>query len=119
MMHSIQITTGELIDRITILKLKVLANPTKNNQDQLSYFSDIWEKISVDEKIKIDDLIYKLFDINKNLWDLEDKVRSTKDNDTFSICAKLIFENNQTRNSIKKDIDKIMKSKFYEEKFYS
>lgn len=119
MIHNIPISTGELLDRITILKLKTSANTTKNNLNQLATLMQLWIDIPLEERLKVDDLIHKLFEINKTLWGLEDKVRSTQDNNILLICAKAIFENNTARNLIKKDIDKIMKSEFFEEKIYS
>ncbi len=119
MMHDIKITTGELLDRITILKLKVLANPVKNNGDQLENLLKLWDEINIQDKIKVELLKQELFEVNKYLWSLEDKVRSTENDETLLECAKLIFKNNIKRNSIKKDIDKILKSDFYEEKIYN
>lgn len=119
MIHNIPISTGELLDRITILKLKSSINPTTNNINQLTVLMQLWTDIPLEERLKADELMHKLFEINKTLWDLEDKVRSTKQNDILLSCAKLIFENNMLRNSVKKDIDKIMKSDFFEEKIYS
>lgn len=119
MMHYIKITTGELLDKITILKLKSLINPTKNNSDQLSILMQLWTDIPLQERLKVDELTHRLFEINKILWNLEDKVRSSKDDSVILETAKLIFKNNTERNFIKKDIDKIMKSEFFEEKFYS
>lgn len=118
MIHNIPISTGELLDRITILKLKCSANPTKNNINQLTTLMQLWTDVSLEERLKTDELMHKLFEINKLLWDLEDKVRSTNENEFLLAYAKSIFENNTLRNLIKKDIDKIMKSDFYEEKIY-
>lgn len=119
MTHNIPISTGELLDRITILKLKTSANTTKNNLNQLATLMQLWIDIALEERLKVDDLVHKLFEINKTLWELEDKVRSTKKDEILLETAKLIFEKNTERNLIKKDIDKIMKSEFYEEKIYS
>lgn len=119
MIHSIPISTGELIDRITILKLKSSANPTENNINQLAALMHLWNDISVEERLKIDNLMHKLLETNKELWNLEDKVRSTNNDSELLNYAKQIFKKNTERNFLKKDIDKVMKSKFYEEKIYS
>ncbi len=119
MIHNIPISTGELLDRITILKLKTSVNTTKNNINQLATLMQLWIDIPLEERVKVDELIHKLFEINKKLWNLEDLVRSTKDDSVLLSSAKEIFLTNTLRNSIKKDIDKIMKSEFFEEKIYS
>lgn len=118
MIHNIPITTGELLDKITILKLKVAISSTQNNMNQLTALMLLWADVPIEERIKIDQLIYRLFETNKEIWNLEDKVRSTKDDSELLECAKLIFKKNQERNYIKKDIDKAMKSDYYEEKVY-
>ena len=119
MIHNIPISTGELLDRITILKLKTSANTTKNNINQLATLMQLWIDIPLEERLKVDELMHKLFEINKKLWNLEDLVRSTKNDVILLDSAKQIFESNMLRNNIKKDIDKIMKSEFFEEKIYN
>ena len=119
MIHNIPISTGELLDRITILKLKSSANTTKNNINQLATLMQLWVDIPLEERLKVDTLFHKLFEINKILWELEDKVRSVKEDSIILETAKLIFEKNTERNFIKKGIDKMMKSDFFEEKIYS
>ena len=93
-MHNIPISTGELLDRITILKLKTSANTTKNNINQLATLMQLWIDIPLEERLKVDELMHKLFEINKKLWNLEDLVRSTKDDVILLDSAKQIFESN-------------------------
>lgn len=116
MLHNILISSGELIDKITILKIKCSVINNENNINQLENLLNIYNQISEDLRIKILPLEEDLFSVNKVIWKYENIVRSNISDEKFIESAKCIFEFNQKRNTIKKEIDKKLNSSFFDEK---
>ena len=122
----IPISWGELFDKITILQIKI-ENLQENNAlknvkteyDQLYkiYNSNFLE----DEKAKL--LMVSLTQINKKLWDIEDKIRDKerikKFDEEFIELARNVYFTNDKRSKIKRDINKTFGSTIIEEKSYS
>ena len=119
------ISSGELIDKISILKInkkKISSKAKLNNiNKELFYLNKIYLKFLVKTK-KL--LFYEreLLKINKILWDIEDKIRlleSKKDfNNKFIDLARSVYINNDKRSEIKKKINKLTGSNLVEEKSY-
>ena len=122
---TIPVSSGELIDKISILKIKrkKIINKSKlqNINHELSLLNKIY-KNNFKKNKKI--LLYekKLIKINKKLWDVEDKIRlleSKKDfNNKFIDLARSVYINNDKRSEIKKKINKLTGSNLVEEKSY-
>lgn len=122
----IQISWGELFDKLTILKIKLTKLKDKNA---------LWNvKTEHDQLIKIYNknflqnsnaklLISDLKQINEKLWDIEDKIREKERNKTFDEefieLARNVYMTNDQRSSIKRNINEIFGSKIIEEKSYS
>ena len=121
----IPVSSGELIDKISILKIKrkKIVNKSKlqNINNELSLLNKIY-KNNFKKNKKI--LLYekKLIKINKKLWDIEDKIRyleSKKNfNQQFINLARAVYINNDERSKIKKKINKLTGSYLIEEKSY-
>ena len=122
----IPVSWGELFDKITILEIKIenlqekkaLKN-VKTEYDQLNriYNSNFLE----DEKAKL--LMNSLTQINKKLWDIEDKIRHKerikKFDEEFIELARNVYFTNDKRSKIKRDINENFGSTIIEEKSYS
>ena len=121
----IPVSSGELVDKISILKIKrrKIVNKSKlqNINKELSLLNKIY-KNNFQKNKKI--LLYekKLIKINKKLWDIEDKIRyleSKKNfNQQFINLARAVYINNDERSEIKKKINKLTDSHIIEEKSY-
>ena len=121
----VPVSSGELIDKIAILKIKKkkIFNKSKlqNINNELSLLNEIYKNNFKNNK-KL--LLYekKLIKINKKLWDIEDKIRfleSKKNfNQQFIDLARAIYINNDKRSEIKKKINKLTGSRLIEEKSY-
>ena len=121
----VPVSSGELIDKIAILKIKKKKifnkSKLKNINNELSLLNEIYKNNFKNNK-KL--LLYekKLIKINKKLWDIEDKIRfleSKKNfNQQFIDLARAIYINNDERSEIKKKINKLTGSYFVEEKSY-
>ena len=122
---AVPVSSGELIDKISILKIKrrKIVNKSKlqNINKELSFLNKIY-KNNFQKNKKI--LLYekKLIKINKKLWDIEDKIRyleSKKNfNQQFINLARAVYINNDQRSEIKKKINELTGSYLIEEKSY-
>ena len=77
--YFIQCSYGEIIDKYTILKIKLSKSTDEKQTINIKTEFDELQKY-----IKNDDILYeKLFEINKKLWILEDTIRYKSDKKEF------------------------------------
>lgn len=123
-MFEIPVSNGEIIDKFTILKIKLnkIHDSKKINyiKKELNLIKEYVKEIK--QKNDIDKLINDLQIINETLWDLEDIIRiKEKDkefDEEFINIARNIYKNNDFRCDIKLKINKITDSTLYEVKSY-
>ena len=122
----IPISWGELFDKITILQIKIEnlqeKNALKNVKTEYDQLYKIYNSNFLeDEKAKL--LMVSLTQINKKLWDIEDKIRDKerikKFDEEFIKLARNVYFTNDKRSKIKRDINKTFGSTIIEEKSYS
>lgn len=120
----IKTSVGEVVDKYTILTIKKLLIYDK---DKLENIEKEWHYIknalSRDYPNALtDELTQNLYTINKKLWSIEDDIReceSKKDfSDKFIQLARSVYETNDIRAVIKKQINIKYNSEFLEEKSY-
>ena len=120
-----EISAGELLDKISILEIKLEKIKDKNNLNEINKEYKML-KNSQNSNIEITDEIKKLFkevkQVNKNLWDIEDKLRVCEKNKdfgkNFTDLARGVYLNNDKRSKIKLQINKILDSNIREIKQY-
>ena len=119
----IKISNGELLDRISILELKMLRveDPSKSAAIKREFYELNPKCVNLftknDSSLQV--LYLELARINGELWDLENEVRKSNIRDKqFILASKKIFKLNQTRNDIKNDINMITGSDYLEVKQY-
>lgn len=118
------ISLGELMDKISILKIKKknISDKSKLNfiNDELMLLEEILEKSVINKKIS--EYLYKLVEVNSKLWKIEDKIRDCerdkKFNQEFIDLARAVYITNDLRSEIKLDINKYFGSKLVEVKSY-
>ena len=82
----VEVSVGELLDKISILEIK---KEKIKDTEKLKYISNEHSilKEQLDEKVKNDDKLEKLFlklkEINTKLWDIEDDKRDCEKNKDF------------------------------------
>ena len=121
-----EISAGELLDKISILEIKLKKIQDKSNQKEINKEYKILKKAQK-SNIKLNEKSINLFkelkNINLKLWDIEDKVRIfEKDknfNEIFVQLAREVYFNNDRRAKIKLEINKIFKSNIIEIKKYA
>ena len=121
-MLKIPVSLGELVDKITILKIKLkfLSGQKKAN---VKNEYDLLNKELRNSSINIrEDLIEDLQMTNQKLWELEDKIRVKELNNDFKEdfveLARNIYKLNDKRYEIKNKINKKYNSIIFEEKIY-
>jgi len=120
-----EISAGELLDKISILEIKLKKIEDKNNLEEIKKEYKILQKIQ-NSSIKFDDKIKELFDsikkVNIKLWNVEDKLRVCEKNKDFGKnfieLAREVYFNNDKRSKIKSEINKILGSNIREVKQY-
>jgi len=119
----VPISIGELIDKISILKIKL----NKMNGKQLSNVKNELKALEAIVKAKnllIEPSISKnLNEVNLLLWEIEDKIRLKEMNNMFDNefiqLARSVYQQNDKRASLKRKINCMYNSQFIEEKLYS
>ena len=119
-------SAGELIDKITILEIKVknIRDPEKNrNVVKELEALDICLKKNVSDTHHLTDLRASLKSINETLWDIEDDIRLCEQRgdfgDKFIKLARSVYRQNDKRAAVKKEINLLLGSSIIEEKSYA
>lgn len=119
------ISVGELLDKISILELKLdeiyNTEQQKNIEHEHQLLIKIKNKLSFTEQVY--ELTHQLKEINQNIWRIENQKRSCEANKIFddkfvSLSRELYFYNDK-RGQIKKEINKLTGSEVVEEKKYT
>ena len=124
----IQIGIGEAYDRLTILEIKLEriedANKISNISKEYDYLVGTMATIVPpnDEDGSLQEAIFRLKEVNRELWDLEDALREYEKDNTFDqafiTMARNIYKFNDERAALKKTINQFHNSYFVEEKSY-
>ncbi len=124
----IEVSFGELVDKITILEIKSLriAELAKkvNIQAELQALNLAWEQISAPlrSSLEVQRSRDELKQVNEQLWDIEDAIRELERQKTFDGAfielARRVYFMNDERAHLKKRLDGILGSRFSEEKSY-
>ena len=124
-MITIEISYGELFDKISILEIKKTkltnSDDIKNVTFELNLLIDALNKSNI-QKYDINQLFNELKKINLQLWEIEDRIREKEkynvfDNE-FIQLARSVYRTNDKRSKIKKDINVDLKSEVFEVKSY-
>lgn len=121
MIH-VPISLGELVDKITILQIKLLEikDPEKLKNIQKEY--DLLTSLDayVLQKESLNTYIRDLFVVNHKLWILEEDIRRFEKENSFGNffidCARGVYKTNDERSRIKKEINLKFGSELIEEK---
>lgn len=118
----IEVSNGEIIDKLTIIQIKLerikdqakLANLQREYDELIKVSSSI---------INTSDPLYKeLYDVNCELWDIEDHIRDLERNKDFGKdfieTARAVYFKNDRRSEVKREINLKTSSGLIEEKSY-
>jgi hypothetical protein len=118
-------SVGDLIDRITILRIKKMnfsdSTKVKIVMEHLARLENILFH-TVDSSVQLDNAIQSLAKINSSLWNLENTLRQHLENAQFDKAfiktVKAIVENNAERANVKRKINNEYNSSMIEQKEY-
>jgi hypothetical protein len=121
---SIQVSHGELLDRLSILQIKNqrIQSPEKlvNVRKELDLLQGQAETLLTNKKIL--EAYVSLKRTNGILWDIEDRIRLKEKNSNFDSefveLARSVYFQNDARGRIKRHINEISGSELIEEKEY-
>ena len=121
-----EISPGELLDKISILEIKLEKIDNKVNLKEIEKEYKILNEIK-NSAIELTDEIKNLFksikEINLNLWNIEDKLRVCEKNEDFGKdfvqLAREVYFNNDKRAKIKSEINEKLNSNIREIKHYA
>jgi hypothetical protein len=122
----IEVGAGELIDKITILKIKsdrmTDAAKLKNVKHELDVLSRASEE-NLTQSDELDRLEDALRQVNEALWVIEDDIRACEAardfGPKFIELARSVYIQNDKRAAIKKSINELCGSSIVEEKSYT
>jgi len=118
---NIEVSNGEILDKITILRLKLEHIHDQQKRANIIKEYDFLKDIS-DEIDYPEDLYEQLYLVNKALWRIEDDIRNKERNQEFDEefikLARSVYFTNDKRSEIKKQINLKTQSQFVEEKSY-
>ena len=120
-----EISPGELLDKISILEIKIEKVKDKNSLEEIKKEYKILKEIqtsSIEITGKIKDLFQSVKNVNVKLWNTEDKLRICEKNKDFDKnfieLARSVYFANDERAELKSKINKILKSNIREIKQY-
>lgn len=119
----IEVSNGDLVDKITILQIKLqrIVSPQKlsNIQREFDLLHKKMAAINMDESA---DTYQRLLEVNMKLWDIEDQIRIKESkrefDDGFILLARSVYVENDKRSEIKRKINLQTGSQIVEEKEY-
>ena len=121
----VPLSPGELLDKITILRIKVAriqdAGKLANVKLELALLEQTWRDAGCATPAVTQDE-HALQDVNERLWDIEDRIRDKEAKQTFDRdfieLARVVYVCNDERAATKKRINLQLGSRLVEEKSY-
>ena len=121
-----EISNGELLDKISILELKLLKIEDKeklvNVQKEFDKLNPLVQKLFEKHEGQLQNHYLELAKINGQLWDIENWIRECEQEKRFDKefveLARSVYITNDRRSEVKKIINILTQSDFIEEKSY-
>ena len=118
----IEVSNGEIVDKLTILQIKLerIKDDAKRNNLKKEY--DELVKVTKSIMSTSDPLYKALYNVNCELWDIEDHIRDLERKQDFGIdfisTARSVYFKNDKRAELKREINIRTASGLFEEKSY-
>jgi hypothetical protein len=125
-MITLEVTPGELLDRLTILEIKLRHRPADDGQSRLVARAlcearEAWQTARI-HPAGLEPHLQELRAINAALWNAEDEIRARERQEDFGegfvSIARAICRLNDRRSLIKRTIDDLCGSPAWEAKSY-
>ena len=111
---------GELVDKITILKIKKSLIKESSKLKYVESELDLLTSILNESSVEVPELLYqKLYAINLSLWNIEDEIRKKESrldfDDKFIELARSVYQTNDMRSLVKRQITELDKNSIVQE----
>ena len=118
----IEVSNGEIMDKLSIIQIKLERIKDETKLLNLRKEYDVLKK-AADSILSLNDPLYKaLYEVNCELWDIEDHIRDLEREknfgDDFVQTARSVYFKNDKRSEIKREINIKTSSGLIEEKSY-
>lgn len=125
MQVTVPISVGELLDKITILEIKAerIGDPAKlaHVRHELDALAGLSAGLGLGTEALA--LVGELGQVNRRLWDVEDRLRALERAETFGpefiALARSVYRENDHRARLKRRLNELTGSALVEEKSYS
>lgn len=118
----IEVSNGEIVDKLTIIQIKLERIKEKQKILNLQKEYDVLNAAVKDIIDKDNELYKRLYEVNCKLWDIEDRIRELEKAGLFEKefieTARAVYFTNDERSVVKKEINKLTGSNLIEEKSY-
>jgi hypothetical protein len=121
----IEISPGELLDRLTILRIRVTRTRDRIKVAQVEKQLENLKRVAalwIPDNATFSELTEELQRINSQLWDVEDALRACEARGDFSHyfvgLARSVYRLNDLRSQVKQRVNGLLKSAITEEKQY-
>jgi hypothetical protein len=124
-MVTIQVSVGELIDKLSILQVKLNNIQNEDKLKLIKHEYDILHSISIPyfEDKNISKLYFQLIKVNSRLWNVEDRLRVIETEKRFEgefiDLARQVYYINDERFEVKNKINSLTSSEIKEVKEYA
>ncbi len=98
---------GELIDRLTILELKLATCPRSQEDHFMWEREQIFVLLALRRIPKLDAERRELAEINRTIWDAIDELRGAKDDATAAHFGRLAMQSNDRRAEVIETINRL------------
>ncbi len=118
----IEVSNGEIIDKLTIVQIKLERIKDKAKLTNLQKEYDELSKSASGLMSTSDELYKSLYSVNNELWDIEDRIRDLERKKDFGkdfiATARAVYFKNDKRSELKRKINIKTSSGLIEEKSY-
>ena len=122
----VEIAIGELVDKLTILEIKLERLTDKVQLRNVKVEHDILMRAYIEQvgdNPRVKALAFELKEINQGLWVIEDDIRDCERNkdfgEKFVALARSVYRTNDARSQVKRRINDLVGSNIIEEKSYA
>jgi tetratricopeptide (TPR) repeat protein len=121
----VEVAPGELLDKLTILQIKSerISDPDKlrNIRAELSAV-ETTRRQKIHDRPGVAELTRELKNVNERLWEIENRIRDCEKAQDFGSefidSARSVYQTNDRRAAIKRQLNELLGAKFREEKDY-
>ena len=125
MVLKVYVSAGEFLDKMTILEIKSERIKDEGKLSNVRKELDLLRKTWAESPLSRQDVstqVENLKRANKSLWDIEDQVRRKEAtrtfDDEFVQLARSVYQVNDNRAAIKRELNRLLGSELMEEKSY-